>query len=941
MIRTEPASPQANGKAASKKVSPARRSLRMKFKSKIRVGETTEKSRDEMTGKRNSMEAPVSTEDRSDDANIVEELGNLSEDDFDEMSLQKMQKYAKQWIEYHNIRNFRISAYKRLTLQFKLETWRKEALQIIQRNMSYNREDDCMLNFSLDQVFHVDDLKTYEKLDLIAYLYYNSKGTTIVNHAELQKQPEQFIHEQVMLSLNYSRAHEDEIVSIEDTITYIVMSDMEKNESEDISFLQMHVRNWFRHKKMPIPDVQRGDCREFLASILDEAREELPSICKPFNMDPETKAYVERGSTLDKDGDQIMDDGNILQPPAVTPPKARKVAQKIDQLNPSPKSAATSMTKKVISPDIEISLTSDLSNEDIEKANLNELRYAFHKHSLNSGEEIPSSAIEKWDHEFLKEACRTKRNNLQLQEKMLQTQKATQASNGPKSALRKSTKLRQTKIIHPNKTKGTCRYSIHFTIPATYKGTEGLRQFLSLILTEMIKYGDELCILPWATDEMVNPISDVEKLPTTITGITKYFEGARSPEASTQLYMKVRLGYSLLMEKVNFDADVQGWCKAQSIRMYQCSVQHPNVRSCGWLVYAPRSLNQQKWCQQVMKMYESKYDTRNRTPFQVGLTWRALNGQYDVQTRDKVRAMHIDAPVEVASRVKNFLRILEQKKKWPMQVRFRVMDEFHKYMKESTKQKYRYMVAKHTSLLAQLGQCECSQIVNLDKQIRNNKMTLRDVILNIRDKQDGHRIYASIDEKWNSDTMFVATYRPDKSNMAYDFMTSLSTYVKFLFPDSNLKRILTPQALDKANDESCNPSSQTFTTQDDIDLDREIQADLDDDSMEFAAPDDLANPFEFDDTVRLVGGDSVWDLNDDADTVSTNQPSGMGNVSFDSATCRMYDSSSCASSVNSTPNTKTMTKTSTLSESISEEIYELKAASKDIDGDESEVAGEQ
>ena len=47
--------------------------------------------------------------------------------------------------------------------------------------------------------------------------------------------------------------------------------------------------------------------------------------------------------------------------------------------------------------------------------------------------------------------------------------------------------------------------------------------------------------------------------------------------------------------------------------------------------------------------------------------------------------MHVDAPIEIAPRVKNFLRILAQKKKWPLNVRFRVMDEYHRYMKESTK----------------------------------------------------------------------------------------------------------------------------------------------------------------------------------------------------------------------------------------------------------------
>ena len=567
-------------------------------------------------------------------------------------------------------------------------------------------------------------------------------------------------------------------------------------------------------------------------------------------------------------------------------------------------------------------ITSKLSDETIKSASLKQMQHAFHSFCIQSGEEIPTSAINEWTHPFLTEICTAKRDNLRIQERMLVSMKSKPSN--PFSTKSTKAKKRQTNLINPNRTKNSCRYSLHFTIPAQYKGTNGLREFLSLIFNEMKKYGEGLCLLPWSTDAFTNQISTADEIPTTITSISKYFEGARSPESSIQLYLKIRLGYLVEMKKDNFDADVQGWCKAQSIRMYQCSVQHPNVKSCGWLVYAPRSLNQQKWCQKVTQIYEAKYGTKNSEPFQLGLTWRALNGQWDVDRKSKVRAMHIDAPVEIAPRVKNFLRVLAQHKRWPLNVRFRVMDEFSRYMKESTKQKYRYMVSKHTSLLNQLGMCECTQILNLDKRIGNSQMTLRDVILNVRDNKDGYRVFGSIDEKWNSDTIFVATYRPDKSSLAYDFVRSLSTYVTYLYPDVSLKRILTPYSIDKAKDEQYNPNLQTFTTQEDTDLDREIQADLDDDSMNFATPDDINDPFHFDETIRLVGGDSVWDLNGDDDTVSTNQPQGMGNVSFNSAVCRLYDTNSCASSVNSN-SSQQKKQTSTISETIAEEINNLAA----------------
>jgi len=604
-----------------------------------------------------------------------------------------------------------------------------------------------------------------------------------------------------------------------------------------------------------------------------------------------------------------------------------------------PSSLRTSKQARIsVIPQGTFEITADLTDAAIESATLQQLQDTFHQFSIHTGEEIQKTQIDKWDLKFLKEIVVTKRNNLQIQKRMLNQMNKKEMGKNSLKSIKKKPKLRQTNLLNPTQTKRTCRYSLHFTIPSNYKGTDGLREFLSLIFTEMIKYGEELCLLPWSTDAIVNPIKNAEEFPTTITGLTKYFEGARSPESSMQMFLKICLGYAIEMKKDNFDADVQGWCKAQSIRMYECSVQHPNVRSCGWLVYAPRTMNQQKWCQKVVQIYEAKYDTKGKEPFQLGLTWRALNGQWEVDRKEKVRAMHIDAPVEIAPRVKNFLRILAQHKRWPLNVRFRVMDEFSRYMKESTKQKYRYMVSKHTSLLAQLGVCECTQILNLDKRIGTSQMTLRDVILNVRDKTDGYRVFGSIDEKWNSDTIFVATYRPDKSTLTYDFVRSLSTYVAYLFPETSLKRILTPQAIDKAKDEQYNPASQSFTTQEDIDLDREIQADLDDDSMNFAAPDDLTDPFQFDESIRLVGGDSVWDLNGDEDTVSTHQPNGMGNVSFDSAVCRMYDTNSCASSVNST-NSRAK-ESSSIKDTINEEINKLSAPLPDaIQEDESQAEG--
>jgi len=532
-------------------------------------------------------------------------------------------------------------------------------------------------------------------------------------------------------------------------------------------------------------------------------------------------------------------------------PKEGKVNNYSEDFETSPNNKFVQEVKKSKEPvlkndetsgkqkDHSIKIKDTLQDRDIMKATVESLRIAYHQYTIETGVPIQSDAIDIWPKSVLQEIIKTKRDMLISKNSPVTPKKNNSIM---KQNSKYSGKKLQTNLTQSGKTMNTCRYSLAFTIPDEYKGTEGLRRYLMDVFSEMVNYGDDgFCLLPWETDTITDKISEPDDIPERITDIKKYFNGARSPESSVYIYTKLRLGFT------NFDADIQGWCKNRSIRFYVCSVQHPNVRSCGWLAYMPRTVNQEKWCQAVKQLYESMNKNNIESEFQIGLTWRVLNGQKDVDKKSKLRAMHIDAPVEIGTKVKRFLRALPRKKKWILGVKYRVIDEFHQYMKPTAKQKYRYMVTKHKAMMQQIAMCDCTQIVNLDKNIGNSTMTVRDIVVNIRDIQDNYRIFASMDEKWNSDTLFTATYRPDKATNAYDFMRSLATYVKFLFPDASLKQIFTLDAIEKTKSEKYHPESQTFITQDDDELDQEIQADIDDDSIGFLEiEDELDNPFEID-----------------------------------------------------------------------------------------------
>jgi len=115
---------------------------------------------------------------------------------------------------------------------------------------------------------------------------------------------------------------------------------------------------------------------------------------------------------------------------------------------------------------------------------------------------------------------------------------------------------------------------------------------------------------------------------------------------------------------------------------------------------------------------------------------------------------------------------------------------------------------RHRTLQKQLKETTTSTILELDKKIKNTDVTLREIVVQIRDQTDERRLFASIDEKYQSNSDFVATFRPDKTSMAKDFIESLPTYVKYLYPTADIYGIFTIDAVEAAEYEEYDPATQ-------------------------------------------------------------------------------------------------------------------------------------
>jgi len=436
------------------------------------------------------------------------------------------------------------------------------------------------------------------------------------------------------------------------------------------------------------------------------------------------------------------------------------------------------------------------------------------------------------------------------------------------------------------------RYNLFFTQPLQVKTIEDLRNHMASLFLEMQKYQPTTKLLPWSSTDLKDSIDDSESLPTTITGLKKYFPNIRAPTGVTKQYIKMRLCLPIATDRATFEADYIAWCNTQDIKMYYCSVQQPSTKVIGWLVYAPNTMDRDKWCRATQELYTQV--AKDGSSIEVGLSWKALTGQWDMPPKEKVYAMHVETTVALAPKVKTFLRLIAQRKAFPLGVRFRLMDQYSQYMKESTQVKYKYIRDKHKTCLKEVKRIESEKILNLDYKISGTKMTLRDVVVNIRDNTDGRRIFMSIDARYDRPDVHVAMYRPDKGSKAEAFMESLPTYLKHLYPQASLSRIFTIDAMEQIEGSEFFPDTQTFLTQEDIELDKEIQMDWDDDSFDHLKTEDTQNPFEITMPKKLPGGKKLYNFTGDDDTAST-IPATSSNLTFTNASVHLYDANSTVS----------------------------------------------
>ena len=142
---------------------------------------------------------------------------------------------------------------------------------------------------------------------------------------------------------------------------------------------------------------------------------------------------------------------------------------------------------------------------------------------------------------------------------------------------------------------------MNFTLTPEYSGTNGLKQYLTLLVDKMKIYCPKLKLVTWQGNKIDDPITNLDKIPDKISQLQRYFDNARPQDSGGFVFTKVRIAFPADTDRATFEMDLKAWCMEKKIRFTYMAVQHHNVRTACWLPLLPRSTDPELWADSAMK----------------------------------------------------------------------------------------------------------------------------------------------------------------------------------------------------------------------------------------------------------------------------------------------------------------------------------------------------
>jgi hypothetical protein len=348
----------------------------------------------------------------------------------------------------------------------------------------------------------------------------------------------------------------------------------------------------------------------------------------------------------------------------------------------------------------------------------------------------------------------------------------------------------------PQRYSHTTRLTLKLNCPASNNAEEMILSTFSEFVQELVGSDETAAILPWKSiHKSKKPISKATDVSKNIRLMRPYlnrFFVSKTPDSPFSTYPSIHVGHNKPISDLR--EDMQMWLQDGGHGLYYKMLQVEDSAEIGWLLYSTKEMDAGALVDEIAELVEIK----------VGLRWKVIDigAKGKLPENQMIRALAVEVNAKhrwdfQRKLINYFGKNAKESNAYPNGIRLRFVKNKKDGINAIEKGKIERLRARQQQFLKNIVTTETWDIIQLDYSADPNKLTLRQMIMKMKSKDD-FPLFHCVDLDWRGEG-YVFQFAPTVKVEAECSINTLLPLLKYQYPDADVERYFSHEAIDRCD----------------------------------------------------------------------------------------------------------------------------------------------
>jgi len=341
-------------------------------------------------------------------------------------------------------------------------------------------------------------------------------------------------------------------------------------------------------------------------------------------------------------------------------------------------------------------------------------------------------------------------------------------------------------IRHTYKT----RITVKLTLIDSGDMHQSINEAIKSLLKELKKSDSTTTILPWRENDHNKELIKPEEVPRQIHTMRQYVNKLYVPNEGLNrvIYPHLYIGHDKSLEDLK--SDLKDWLHITNCGIYYKMLQVEDGTEVGWLLYSTREMDAGALADEIEDVLG----------FPVGLKWKVIDTgiRGKMPEKQKVQALTVEVDSKHQWKYQRtlaqfFSRTLKDSLEYPNGIRLRFVKRRVDAINMVERSKIDALRQRQQNFLTQINVYPSYDIIQLDYSRKSGtEPTLRQMIMNIKQKDSDSPLFHSIDLDWRGEA-FNFQFCKTVKDEAECTINTLLPYLKHHYPHADVESYFTEE----------------------------------------------------------------------------------------------------------------------------------------------------